>query len=485
MIPDRADIVVIGGGIVGCSTAYHLARDHKANVILLEQNALTSGSTWHAAGLVGQLRSSASITQVLKYSVDLYKKLEGETGLATGWKMTGCLRLACNDDRWIEYKRLATTARSFGMEMHLLSPAEVKALWPLMSVDDLVGASFLPSDGQANPSDIAQSLAKGARMHGAKLFERVGVTGFELNNRRVSAVLTTQGRIACDKVVNCAGQWARQAGALAGVSVPLQPVKHQYVITERIDGLAPDAPTIRDPDRRTYFKEEVGGLVMGGYEPNPVAWTLDDVPSDFEFRLFEDDWDHFEQHMIHAMTRVPALERAGIKKMINGPESFTPDGNFILGRAPELDNFFLGCGFNAFGIASAGGAGWVLAQWVMANEAPLDLWSVDIRRFAEMHGDRAWTCARTLEAYSKHYTIAFPHEEYESGRPRIVSPLYDRLKQRNANFGSKLGWERANWFAPAGAEPQDTYSMGRQNWFAAVGEEHRAVRERAGLFDQS
>jgi 4-methylaminobutanoate oxidase (formaldehyde-forming) len=485
MIPDRADIVVIGGGIVGCSTAYHLARDHKANVVLLEQNALTSGSTWHAAGLVGQLRSSASITQVLKYSVDLYKKLESETGLSTGWKMTGCLRLACNQDRWTEFKRLATTARSFGMEMHLLSPSETKALWPLMNVDDLVGASFLPTDGQASPSDIAQSLAKGARMHGAKLFERVGVTGFDLTSRRVSAVITTQGRIACEKAVNCAGQWARQVGALAGVGVPLQPVKHQYVITEKIDGLAPDAPTIRDPDRRTYFKEEVGGLVMGGYEPNPLAWTLEDVPADFEFRLFEDDWDHFEQHMAQAIARVPALERVGIKKMIHGPESFTPDGNFILGRAPELDNFFLGCGFNAFGIASAGGAGWALAQWVVANEAPLDLWTVGIRRFAAMHRDRAWTCARTLEAYGKHYTIAFPHEEYESGRPRLVSPLYDRLKAANASFGSKLGWERANWFAPAGTEPKDVYSMGRQNWFAQVGEEHRAVRERAGLFDQS
>jgi 4-methylaminobutanoate oxidase (formaldehyde-forming) len=485
MIPGHADIVVIGGGIIGCSTAYHLARDHKANVVLLEQNALTSGSTWHAAGLVGQLRSSASITQVLKYSVDLYRKLEAETGLATGWKMTGCLRLACNRDRWIEFKRLATTARSFGMEMHLLSPNEVKSLWPLMMTDDLVGASFLPTDGQASPSDIAQSLAKGARMHGAKLIERTRVTGFEMTGRRVTGVATNQGRIACHKVVNCAGQWARQVGALAGISVPLQPVKHQYIITERIAGLAPDAATIRDPDRRTYFKEEVGGLVMGGYEPNPIAWTLGDVPDDFEFRLFEDDWDHFEQHMTQAIARVPALERAGVKKMINGPESFTPDGNFILGAAPELDNFYLGCGFNAFGIASGGGAGWVLAQWVAAGEAPLDLWTVDIRRFAGLHRDREWTAARTLEAYGKHYTVGFPHEEYESGRPRIVSPLYGRLKQRNACFGSKLGWERANWFAPQGTEPKDVYSMGRQNWFAAVGEEHRAVRERAGLFDQS
>lgn len=484
-LPGHAQIIVIGGGIIGCSTAYHLARDHKADVILLEQNRLTSGSTWHAAGLVGQLRSSASITQVLKYSVELYKNLAKETGLETGWKMTGCLRLACNEDRWIEYKRLATTAQSFGMEMHLLSPKEVKAMWPLMEVSDLVGASFLPTDGQASPSDIAQSLAKGARMHGAKLFEGVRVEGFDIEKGRVVAVRTNHGRVACEKVVNCGGQWARQLGAMAGVSVPLQPVKHQYIITEKVAGLATDIATIRDPDRRTYFKEEVGGLVMGGYEPNPQSWTLGDVPGDFEFQLFEDDWDHFEQHMSEALARVPALETTGIKKMINGPESFTPDGNFILGAAPELANYYVGAGFNAFGIASGGGAGWVLAQWVAQGEAPMDLWVVDIRRFSDLHQDRDWVNERTLEAYGKHYTIGFPHEEYQSGRPRIVSPLYERLKAANACFGSKLGWERPNWFASKGTEPKDIYSMGRQNWFDTVGEEHRAVRERVGVFDQS
>jgi 4-methylaminobutanoate oxidase (formaldehyde-forming) len=485
MLPSHVEVIVIGGGIIGCSTAYHLARDHKADVLLLEQNRLTSGSTWHAAGLVGQLRSSASITQVLKYSVELYKRLDQETGLATGWKMTGCLRLACNEDRWIEFKRLATTAQSFGMDMHLLTPREVKAMWPLMSVDDLVGATLLPTDGQASPSDIAQSLAKGARLHGAKLVEGVRVTGFAIEDSRVTAAITTQGTVRCERVINCGGQWARQIGALAGVSVPLQPVKHQYVITEKVEGLATNAATIRDPDRRIYFKEEVGGLVMGGYEPNPQAWTLGDVPDDFEFQLFEDDWEHFEQHMEQALVRVPALEHAGIKKMVNGPESFTPDGNFILGAAPELRNFYVGAGFNAFGIASGGGAGWVLAEWAQSGEAPMDLWTVDIRRFSGLHRDRNWTCERTLEAYGKHYTIGFPHEEYTSGRPRIVSPLYERLGKLNACFGSKLGWERPNWFAPAGMEPRDIYSMGRQNWFGPVGEEHRAVRERAGLFDQS
>ena len=484
-LPAHAQFVVIGGGIIGCSTAYHLARDHKADVVLLEQNRLTSGSTWHAAGLVGQLRSSASITQVLKYSVDLYKRLDAETGLETGWKMTGCLRLATNQDRWTEYRRLATTAQSFGMEMHLVSPEEVKKMWPLMDVSDLVGASWLPTDGQASPSDITQSLAKGARMHGAKIVEGACVEGFDIVEGRVKAIRTNLGAISCETVINCGGQWARQIGAMAGVSVPLQPVKHQYVITEKVDGLSSDAATLRDPDRRTYFKEEVGGLVFGGYEPNPIPWTTGDVPSNFEFQLFEDDWDHFEQHMGEALARIPELANTGVKKMINGPESFTPDGNFILGAAPELKNFYVGAGFNAFGIASGGGAGWVLAEWAAKGEAPMDLWVVDIRRFSDLHKDRGWTCERTLEAYGKHYTIGFPHEEYASGRPRIVSPLYERLKKLNACFGSKLGWERPNWFAPAGTEPKDIYSMGRQNWFSAVGAEHKAVREGASLFDQS
>lgn len=484
-LPDRAQIVVIGGGIIGCSTAYHLARDHKADVVLLEQGQLTSGSTWHAAGLVGQLRSSASITKVLKYSVDLYKRLDQETGLETGWKMSGCLRLATNQDRWIEYRRLATTAQSFGMEMELLSPQEAKAKFPLMEVDDLVGASWLPTDGQASPSDITQSLAKGARMHGARIFENTRVTGLKIKNGRILAVKTNKGDIACEKVVNCGGQWARQVGAMAGINVPLQPVKHQYVITEKLEGLSSDAPTIRDPDRRTYFKEEVGGLSFGGYEPNPQHWTMDDVPNEWEFQLFDDDYDHFEQHMMAAMARVPALEKVGIKQMINGPESFTPDGNFILGTAPECSNMFVGAGFNAFGIAAGGGAGWVLAQWVIDGEAPLDLWVVDIRRFSDMHRDRQWVSDRTLEAYGKHYEIGFPHTEYQSGRPRIVSPLYDRLKSHRAVFGSKLGWERPNWFAPEGVEPSDIPSMGRQNWFDAVGEEHRHVREKVGIFDQS
>ncbi len=483
--PTQARIIVIGGGIIGCSTAYHLARDHKAEVLLLESGKLTCGSTWHAAGLVGQLRTSSSITQVLKYSVDLYTRLEAETGLATGWKQNGGLRLACNGERWTEIRRQATTAHSFGLEMHLLDPAEAKKLWPLMDVSDLVGAAFLPTDGQANPADITQSLAKGVRLHGGRIIEGVQVTGIDVKDAAVTGVQTSRGPIRCEIVINCAGQWAGEVGRLAGVTVPLQPVQHQYMVTEAIDGTSPDMPTLRDPDRLIYFKEEVGGLVMGGYEQNPIAWAEHGIPARFEFQLLDSDWDHFEPLMMQAIERVPALETAGIRTLTNGPESFTPDGNYIMGEAPEVRNFFVGAGFNAYGIAAGGGAGWTLAEWVMSGEQPLDLWSVDIRRFSQLHKDAEWVRERTLEAYGKHYTIAWPHEEYESGRPRIVSPLFERLKARNACFGSKLGWERPNWFAPEGTEPKDVYSMGRQNWFEAVGEEHRATRERAALFDQS
>src|SRR6266446_2225688 len=483
--PTQARIVIIGGGIIGCSTAYHLVRLGWKDVVLLERNKLTSGSTWHAAGLVGQLRSSANITQLLKYSVELYDRLEAETGQATGWKRNGGLRLACNAERMTEIKRQATTAHSFGLEMELLSPKEALALWPIMDISDVVGAAFLPTDGQANPADIAQALAKGARAGGAQIFEDCPVSAIEVNGGRVAGVTTPQGAIRCDIVVNCAGQWARDIGRLAGVSVPLQSVQHQYLVTETIAGVPRNLPTLRDPDRLIYFKEEVGGLVMGGYEPNPIAWAQNGIPEGFHFALLDSDSDHFEPLMAQALARVPALETAGIKRFINGPESFTPDGNFILGEAPEVENYFVGAGFNAFGIASAGGAGRALAEWIVAGEAPMDLWPVDIRRFGQLHRDRHWVLTRTLEAYGKHYTMAWPHEEYESGRPLRVSPLYERLKAQGACFGSKLGWERPNWFAPAGVEARDVYSYGRQNWFAHVGEEHRAARERVVIFDQT
>ncbi len=485
-LPRTAKVVVIGGGIIGCSTAYHLGKLGWTDTVLLERKKLTSGTTFHAAGLVGQLRTSANITQLLGYSVDLYKRLEAETGLGTGWKMNGGLRLACNEERWTEVKRQATTAQSFGLDMQLLTPQEAFDLWPLMTIDDLIGAAYLPTDGQANPSDITQALAKGARMAGVSIFEDTEVIDLEIDKGKIRAVITEQGRIECERVVVCAGQWTRAFAARFGVNVPLVSVEHQYIITESF-GVPSNLPTLRDPDRLTYYKEEVGGIVMGGYEPNPIAWAKSGIPEGFHYTLLDSNFDHFEQIMEQALGRVPALEKVGVKQLLNGPESFTPDGNFILGEAPELKNFFVGAGFNAFGIASAGGAGMALAEWVSKGEPPYDLWPVDIRRFGRPHFDTDWVRTRTLEAYGKHYTLAFPFEEYASGRPCRKSPLYDRLKAQGACFGEKLGWERPNWFADlfANEEPKDVYSYERQNWFEAVGREHKAVREAAVIFDQT
>jgi len=484
-LPERAEIVIIGGGIIGCSTAYHLALEGASDVVLLERAQLTSGSTFHAAGLVGQLRSSRNVTELLKYSVELYETLEQTTGQATGWKRNGGLRLACTTDRLIELERRATTARSFGLAVEMLSPAEALELWPLMDVSDLVGAAFLPDDGQANPSDITQALARGARSNGVTIVENCDVTGIRISNGRVTGVETASGLIACDKVVNCAGQWARTVGEMAGVSVPLVSLQHQYVITEPIDGIDATLPTLRDPDRLVYFKEEVGGLVMGGYEPNPLPWGERGIPAGFNGQLLAPDWDHFEPLLEQAVGRVPVLETAGLRKLINGPESFTPDGNFILGEAPEVANFFVGAGFNAFGIAAGGGAGRALAEWIIAGEQPVDLWSVDIRRFGSVHRDVDWVRARTTEMYAKHYTVSWPHEEHSSARPALQSPLYEALASAGACFGSKLGWERPNWFACNGEAAGDKYSFERQNWFNAVGDEHRACRERVAVFDQS
>lgn len=485
-LPAASKVVIIGGGIIGCSTAYHLAK-MGVEVVLLERKKLTSGTTFHAAGLVGQLRSSANITQLLGYSVDLYKRLEAETGQATGWKMNGGLRLACSQERWTEVKRQATTAHSFGLEMHLLTPKEAFDLWPIMTIDDLVGAAFLPTDGQANPSDITLSLAKGARMAGAKIYEDTKVLSVDIQDGVIKGVVTEHGRIGCEKVIACCGQWTRSFAAAHGVTVPLVSVEHQYLITERIGSVPANLPTLRDPDRLTYYKEEVGGLVMGGYEPNPKMAFEKGIPTGFHYSLLDNDFEHFEPLMELALGRVPALQTAGIKQMINGPESFTPDGMFILGEAPEQKNFFVGAGFNAFGIASGGGAGMALAEWVAKGEPPFDLWAADIRRFGRPHFDVDWVRSRTYEAYGKHYTMAWPNEEHQSGRPCRKSPLYETLKSAGAVFGEKLGWERPNWFADvaSGEAPRDIYTFERPNWHEAVGREHRAGREAAVLIDQT
>ncbi|MEM9061116.1 MAG: FAD-dependent oxidoreductase [Pseudomonadota bacterium] len=482
-LPNSSKIIVIGGGIIGCSTAYHLARLDQ-EVLLLEKAGLTSGSTWHAAGLVGQLRSSANVTQLLGYSIELYDRLEEETGLATGWKRNGGLRLACNEERWTEVRRQATTAHSFGLDMQLLTPQEAQDLWPLMDIGDVVGAAFLPTDGQASPSDITQALARGARNNGALLVENCPVTEILVEKGRLFGVRTPEGDIACEKLVLCCGQWTRALAATVGVTVPLVSVEHQYMVTEPF-GVPSNLPTLRDPDRLTYYKEEVGGLIMGGYEPNGIPWAVDGIPDPFDFQLLPSNFEHFEQLTELALPRVPKLQEAGIKQLVNGPESFTPDGNFILGEAPEMPNLFVGAGFNAFGIASGGGAGMALAEWVAHGEAPFDLWPVDIRRFGNPHGDTSWVRTRTLEAYGKHYTMAWPSEEHSSGRPCRRSPLYQSLKNAGAVFGEKLGWERPNWFAEPEEERRDRYTFQRPNWHEPVGREHKAAREAAALFDQT
>ena len=482
-LPSSSKIIILGGGIIGCSTAYHLAQMGQ-EVLLLEKAQLTSGSTWHAAGLVGQSRSNANITQLLGYSIDLYDKLEAETGLATGWKMNGGLRLACNDERWTEVRRQATTARSFGLDMQLLSPQEAQDLWPLMDIGDVVGAAFLPTDGQANPADITQALAKGARAKGAKLVENTPVTEILAEKGQIIGVRTPQGDITCEKLVLCCGQWTRELAKTIGVTVPLVSVEHQYMVTESF-GVPSNLPTLRDPDRLTYYKEEVGGLVMGGYERNGIPWAENGIPDPFDFQLLESNFDHFEQLVELALPRVPSLQTAGIKQLINGPESFTPDGNFILGEAPEMSNVFIGAGFNAFGIAAGGGAGMALAEWVANSAPPYDLWPVDIRRFGRPHTDEDWVRTRTMEAYGKHYTMAWPSEEHDSGRPCRRSPLYDTLRNGGAVFGEKLGWERPNWFAQDGEDARDIYTFDRPNWHGPVAREHKAAREAAVLFDQT
>ncbi|MBZ9738862.1 MULTISPECIES: FAD-dependent oxidoreductase [unclassified Mesorhizobium] len=483
--PTQARIVIVGGGIIGCSVAYHLTKLGWSDVVLLEQGQLSGGTTWHAAGLVGQLRSHSNMTSLIRYSTQLYSELEAETGLATGWKNCGSLSVARTADRMTVLKRTVASARAQGVEIDVISPREAGDLWPVMATDDLVGAVWLPGDGKANPTDLTQSLAKGARNRGAKIFERVKVTGITVKNGVACGVETDHGNIAAEIVVNCAGQWARKVGLMCGVSVPLHSAEHMYIVTGRIEGVHPDLPVMRDPDGFIYFKEEVGGLVMGGFEPHAKPWGMNGIPENFEFALLPDDWDQFEILMENALVRVPQLAQAEVKKFYNGPESFTPDNNFLLGEAPELKNFYVGAGFNSMGIASAGGAGRALAEWIVNGAPTMDLWPVDIRRFAAFNNNPRWLHDRVKETLGLHYAMPWPNRELDTARPFRRSPLYDRLAAKSACFGSKMGWERANWFAAAGEKAENDYAFGRQNWHEAVRREMKATREAVAIFDQT
>jgi len=482
--PQQARIVIVGGGIAGCSTAYHLALQGERDVLLLEQGKLTCGTTWHAAGLVGQMRPNRNMTRMSKYGIELYSMLEAETGLATGWKQCGSVNVARTPERWQVLKKQAALARSFGVEVQLITPKEAGDLYPVMRTDDLQGAIWIPGDGKANPADLCMSLAKGARNRGVRMLEGVEVTGVTTEGGRVSGVQTAQGPVRCELLINCAGQWARQFGALAGVNVPLYPAEHFYIVTDKIAGVHPMLPVMRDPDGFIYYKEEVGGLLMGGFEPVAKPWRMEPIPSTFQFQLLDEDWDQFEPLMKNAIHRTPCLETAPVKMLLNGPESFTPDGNFILGEAPEVRNYFVCAGFNSAGIANSGGAGKLMADWVLRGQAPSDLWDVDIRRFAPFTGNRQALAERTGETLGLHYAMRWPRQELQTGRPLRTSPLYEQLTQKGAEFGSKNGWERANYFKTGGAE-RPAYGLGKPGWLPWVIEEQRATREAVALYDQT
>jgi glycine cleavage system aminomethyltransferase T/glycine/D-amino acid oxidase-like deaminating enzyme len=482
--PTQAKIVIVGGGIAGCSVAYHLAKLGQTDVVLLEQGKLTSGTTWHAAGLVGQMRPNRNMTRMSKYGIELYSKLEAETGLATGWKQCGSVNVARTHERMKVLRKQIALARSFGVEVHEITPQEVGARAPLLRTDDLVGGIWIPGDGKANPADLCMSLAKGARQNGVKIFEDIEVTGVELHEGRVKGVKTKQGDIQCDILVNCAGQWARQFGQLAGVNVPLYSAEHFYIVTDKIEGIHPMWPVVRDPDGYIYYKEEVGGLVMGGFEPVAKPWNVHPIPSTFQFELLGEDWDQFQILMENAIQRTPCLETAKVKMLLNGPESFTPDGNFILGEAPEVRNYFVCAGFNSAGIANSGGAGRLMAEWIVGGEPSVDLWDVDVRRFGSFTGNRKALSERTAETLGLHYAMRWPRQELQTARPLRCSPLYDILAAKGAEFGSKNGWERVNYFKPADALPaRDT--LDTPDWLPWVQAEQKATREAVALYDQT
>ena len=481
-----APAVVIGGGVGGCSIAYWLTRLGWEGVVLLERADLTSGSTFHSAGLVGQLRGSLGLTRMMMSSVELYRALGDEVGLETGWREVGSLRLASSKERMEELARQAGWAKTFGLPLELVSAEEAQRLFPPRSTEGVLGAAFLPSDGYVDPSQLTFALAEGARRRGAEIRTSTRVTGIRLENGRVAGVETDRGEIETELVVNAGGMFAAELGALAGVTVPIVPMAHEYLVTRPL-GLPLDLPTMRDPSLLVYFRGESGGLVMGGYERSPEPWGLDGIPGDFNGKLLAEDWERFEELMENAVVRVPSLAEAEVVKLINGPEAFTPDGEFILGPS-EVPGFWVAAGFCAHGLAGAGGMGQLVAEWLVEGTPSLDVWEMDSRRFGSNYEDCDYTLARTVEVYSTYYDVKYPGHERQAGRPRTVSPTYERLAELGAAFGEKSGWERANWFesnAGAGDESLRPRGWAGKLWSPAIGAEHQACRERAAIFDET
>ncbi len=480
--------MIIGGGISGCSVAYHLAKLGWTDIVLVERKQLTSGTTWHAAGLIGQLRASQNMTRLAKYSADLYVKLEDETGIATGMRQSGSISVALTQERKEELYRQATLARAFDIDVNEISPQEVKNLYPHLNVTDVVGAVHLPLDGQCDPANIAMALAKGARQRGAKIFENAKVVAVHDKDGRVAGVGWAQGEetgtIDTDLVVNCGGMWGRDLAARSGVTLPLHACEHFYIVTEAIENL-PRLPVLRVPDECAYYKEDAGKMVLGAFEPKAKPWGMGGISEDFCFDQLPEDFDHFEPILEKAVRRMPMFETAGIHTFFNGPESFTPDDRYYLGEAPELKGYWVAAGYNSIGIVSSGGAGFALAQWMNDGEPPFDLWEVDIRRAQPFQKNRAYLKHRVTETLGLLYADHFPYRQVATARGVRRSPLHAHLEARGAVFGELAGWERANWFATDGQEREYRYSWKRQNWFENQRQEHLAVRNGVGLFDMT
>ena len=484
-VPRSARVVIVGGGVIGCSVAYHLTKLGIREVLLLERKTLTCGTTWHAAGLVPTLRATYNMSMLAKYSADLYETLEAETGQATGFVRNGSLSIATHQERFTELKRGASMAKLCGFPCEVVDAERIRELWPLLNVEDVVGGVYLPRDGIVNPVDVTQALAKGARKSGAQILEKVRVLDVKVRNGKACGVVTDRGDVDAEYVVNCAGMWARHLARRSGVNLPLHAAEHYYVVTEPMPALPELLPTLRDLDNYNYFKTDAGKLLIGTFEPNAKPWGHEGIPETFSFDQLPPDLSHLEPYLEAAMRRVPVLRDTGLKLIFNGPESFTPDDRYHLGEAPELGNYFVAAGFNSIGIQSAGGAGMALAKWIATGHAPLELSDVDIRRNMRFQGTSRYLYDRTQEGLGLLYAMHWPFRQFETARNARKSILHERLSRANACFGEVAGWERANFFAPEGTEPKYEYSWGKQNWLPWSGAEHRAVREAVGVFDQS